>query len=343
MPINTEQIKDKNARISETTHDEAMLWKRRYETSCYWCEKIGKKDRTQKIIDYLHNDYKPLKGKSKIFFNLPFISLKTLLPMVVAHNPFVAVSAENDFVYEYGKDKKRIMDTTTGQPIKHDVNKIAETFQILLTKRLKTGKSFKWQIRNFLRDAIAFNRGIFLVGHTLDTSYKGSFNESIFHPYIISVPPYRIKRQAGTTRIDEGTYFFYEYDVPISSLKGDKNYNQELLKQCDKEVLSEVKMKDGEDYSSDDKSGYYDDVKYYKLRNAYDLLTGEIKIFGKGCDFHLNKINPEYSFKNPSAEFIPNELFQPGQKEPISDLMMGDNILKQGHKIIQKAVQHVQD
>lgn len=342
MPPKLKTEDQRNASLSETTHDEAMMWKRRWQTSVDWHNKSDHKERTNRMIRYLHNDQVFAGLHSKIFLNQYAINLKTLLPMVIAHNPFISVTAENDKVYEYDDDGE-LLKSEDGLEISHDVNKIANTFQIVLNKKLKKGMKFKMDLRRFLRNAICFNRGIFLVGHTINTKYKGSFTEPKFHPYLISVQPYKIKRQAGTTRIDDGIYFFYEYEVPVKQIKGDDSYNQELLKQCTQEILSEVKLQTDNDYLRDTEAGHYDDVKYYKLRNAYDLVTGDIKIFGKGCDYPLKKITPKYSFKNPTAEFIPNELFQPEQREPISDLMMGEEIIKDAHKIIEKAVKHVQD
>jgi len=339
-----EKLKNKDSRnqdLSQFSFDDAMLWKKRWETSNDWHSKSENRERTNRAIKYLHNDPVFAGLPTKVFLNQYFISLKTFLPMVVAHNPFVAVSAENDVVYEY-EDGKRITNPD-GSPVSHDVNKIAGTFQPLMNKKLNKGSKFKMETRLFLRDAITFNRGIFLVGHTVNTAYKGSFSEPDFHPYIVSVRPFKIRRQPGTTRIDEGTYFFYEYEVPVSHLKNDKNYNQDLLKQCTEEVLSDVKIGKDDEYVRDSEAGYYDDVKYYKLRNAYNLLNGEILVFGKGCDYPLKKNAPDYYFKNPTAEFVPNELFQPEQNEPVSDLMMGEPLIKAAHKIIGKAVKHVQD
>ena len=322
--------------------DAATLWKRRYETSLEFVKNSDHKERCENIVKYLHNDFSFVKDSEEVFLNQFFISLKTLIPLVVANNPFVAVSADNDIVYEYDEAGK-VRLGPEGQPISHDMTKIAPTIQGLLKKRLKKTIDIKSEMRFFLRNAITFNRGIFLVGHTINSEYSGSFNKPLFHAYIKNVSPRKIKRQAGTTRIDEGTYCFYEYELPVSHLKKDKSYNQDLLKQCTQEVLEDVKINDDDEATRDALAGYYDDVKFIKLHNAYDLLTGEIFVFGKGVDKPLKIISPKYSFKNPFTEFIPNETFQPDQNEPVSDLMMVENIVKKAQKIIKKAIRHIEN
>jgi len=199
------------------------------------------------------------------------------------------------------------------------------------------------ETRMFLRNAIVFNRGIFLIGHTINTEYGGAFNKPFFHAYMKSISPRKLKRQAGTTRIDEGTYCFYEYELPVSHLKKDKSYNQARLKECIPEILSEIKLQDDQDTNKDLNAGFYDDVKYIKLHNAYDLITGEILVFGKGCDQPLKKITPDHSFKNPFVEFIPNETFQPDQVEPVSDLMMVENIVIKIQKVLKRAIRHIEN
>lgn len=314
------------------------LWKRRYETSCEWWKQSDHKEECERIVKYLHNDFSFIKDSEEVFLNQFFISLKTLVPLVIAQNPFVAVSAENDVVYEYDEQGNVRLDVE-GQPISHDVTKVAATIQGLLEKRLKKTNDLKTEMRTFLRNAIVFNRGIFLVGHTINSEYSGAFNKPLFHAYIKSVSPRKIKRQAGTTRIDEGTYCFYEYELPVSHLKKDPSYDQELLKQCTQEVLENIKIEDDEDLSA----GFYDDVKFIKLHNAYNFLTGEIFVFGKGCDQPLKTSKTDYSFKNPFAEFIPNETFQPDQNEPVSDLMMVENIVKKAQKVIKKVIRHIEN
>lgn len=324
----------------EFSKDAALLWKRRYETSCDWYNKSDHKEQCERVVKYLHNDFSLIKGVPEVFINQFFISLKTLIPLVIATNPFVAVSAENDIVYEYDEMGDRIVGPD-GQPISHDVTKVAQTIQGLLKKRLKKPLDIKSELRTFLRNAITFNRGIFLVGHTINTEYQGAFNAPTFHAYLKSVSPRRIRRQAGTTRIDEGTYFFYDYPLPVSHLKKDKSYDQELLKKCTQELLENVSIDDEE--KDGEKTGFYDDVKFIALHNAYDLMTGEVFVFGKGCDQPLKVINPKYSFKNPSTEWIPNETFQPDQNEPISDLMMVEQIVIQAQKLIKKSIRHIEN
>lgn len=338
------EVKTKDLSPKSLSKDDINLWKKRYDTSREFYKKTKNKERVERIIEYLHNDFSSVPGLSNTapFFNQFFIGLKTLIPLTVAHNPFVSVKAENDLVYEYGPDNQPIKGPD-GMAIQHDITKTSETIQGLLKKRLTKQVDFRRETRNFLRDAITFNRGIFIVGHTANSEYKGAFNEPTFHAYLKSVPPYRIKRQAGTTRIDEGTYFFYEYELPLSHMK--KVYDKKLLEKCRKTILEEVKesIDDTLEFQKEDSAGYYDDVQYIRLRNAYDLLTGDMIVFGEGCDEPLKVITPQYSFKNPSVEFIPNELFQPEQKEPVSDLMMGECIVKNAQVIIEKSVKHVQD
>jgi len=342
LPTSTDEKEVKPEVKKEKVFDEvsAKLWKRRYETSCDWWNKSDHKDECERIVKYLHNNFSGTKDSEEVFLNQFFISLKTLVPLVIAHNPFVPVSAENDVVYEYD-EQGQVRKDEQGQPIKHDMTKTAASIQALLKKRLKKVVNLKAELRTFLRNAIAFNRGIFLVGHTINAEYKGSFNKPFFHAYLKSVSPRKIKRQAGTTRIDEGTYCFYEYELPVSHLKKNSSYDQELLKQCTQEILENVKI-DDEDSDKESLSGLYDDVKYIKLHNAYDFLAGEIFVFGKGCDTPLKTMQTSYSFKNPFAEFIPNETFQPDQTEPISDLMMVENIVKKAQKIIKKAIRHIE-
>lgn len=323
------------------SNDDAMLWKRRYETSVAVWNAGDHKEKCENIVKYLHNDFSFVPGGEEVFLNQFFISLKTLIPLVIAHNPVVDVSPENDIVYEYGQDGKPLMGAD-GQPIKHDITKTASTIQALLKKKLKT-IDFKPEMRMFLRDAIVFNRGIFLAGHTLNAEYSGSFNQPIFHAYLKRVSPRKIKRQAGTTRIDEGTYCFYEYELPVSHLKKDESYDQALLEQCTQEILEDIKIEDRAEYIKDSTAGYYDDVKYVKLHNAYDFEDGTVLVFGKGCDKPLKKMKTDYSFNNPFIEFIPNETFQPDQKEPVSDLMMVENIVKKAQKIITKAIRHIEN
>ena len=332
-----------DAAQQEPEQNLAQLWKKRYETSLDFYKKGDNKNRTENIIKYLHNEWSAFKGVNENpFINQFFIGLKTLIPMVVAHNPFVAVNADNDFVYEYD-DMGEVVKGPDGQPIMHDVTKVASTIQALLKKRLNKKVKFKREIRKFLRDAITFNRGIFIVGHTANSEYSGSFNEPTFHAYIKSVPPYKIKRQAGTKRINEGTYFFYEYELPLSHLKDSQIYPQELIAKCTKTILEEINIEDSLEFEKADSMGLYDDVQYVKMRNGYDLLTGKVYVFGEGCDQPLKVIEPEYSFMDPSIEFVPNELFQPEQDEPISDLMMCEPLVKSAQVVFEKAVKHVQD
>lgn len=340
MLENTKPVEDPKGILP----DESALWKRRYETSCDFYKKSGNKERVENIIKYLHNDWGSIKGvNQEPFLNQFFIALKTLIPMVVAHNPFVAVNAENDIVYEYDELGNVVVDPMTGEPVTHNVSKTASTLQSLLKKRLSKKVRFKREIRKFLRDAICFNRGIFLIGHTGNTEYSGAFNEPSFHAYIKSVPPYRIKRQAGTKRIDEGTYFFYEYELPVSHLKNNSTYNQDLLSKCKKTILEEIEIDDTYQFQKDDKAGLYDDVQFIKLHNGYDLLTGRCYVFGEGVDEPLKVIEPEYSFKCPAVEFVPNELFQPEQNEPVSDLMMGECLVKNAQVIVEKSIKHVKE
>lgn len=322
--------------------DKAMLWKRRYQTSCEFHNSSDHKARTDRIIKYLHNDFHGAASKKKVFLNQFSIAIKSLIPMVVAHNPFVAVGAENDIVYEYDDQGQPIIDPMTGEPLTHNITETAQTLEGLLKKRLNKTVKFKHEIRKFLRDAIAINRGIFLVGHTANSEYSGAFNQPTFHAYLKSVSPTAVKRQAGTTRIDQGSYCFYEYELPVSHLKNG-DYDQQLIQKCTQEILEDIKIENTDEYQRDSSAGYYDDVKYIKMNNAYDLMTGEIFVFGKGVDQPLKVIKPDYSFKNPFTEFIPNELFQPEQKEPISDLMMGEALVKNAQVIIEKAVKHVKE
>lgn len=326
----------------EFTKDKASLWKRRYETSCEAWRHNDNKTRSENIVKYLHNDFAFVKDSNKVFLNHFFVSLKTLIPLVVTYNPFVAATAENDVVYEYDEQGQLIIDPATGEPISHNMVKAAETVQSLLNKKLKR-IDFKNEMRLFLRDAICFNRGIFLVGHTINAEYSGAFNQQTFHAFIKRVSPRKIRRQAGTTRIEEGTYCFYEYELPVSHLKKDKSYNQKLLKTCTRKILDDIRIDDTDTYEKESSLGYYDDVKYIKLHNAYDLLTGEVFVFGEGQDNPLKTIKPDYSFKNPFEEFIPNETFQPDQTEPVSDLMMVENIVKKSQKIVDRMIRHVEN
>ncbi len=320
---------------------DAELWKRRYQTSCEFYKKSKQKDRAENVIKYLHNDFSTLEDVNQPYLNQFFIALKTLIPMVVAHNPHVAVNPENDYVYEYDEAGNVLLDEN-GEPLGHNITKVAPTIQGLLKKRTKKPVKLKEEIRNFLRDAIAFNRGYYLVGHTLNTQYTGSHNEPTFHAYIKSVLPHRIKRQAGTKRVDEGTYFFHEYELPYSRLK-DPSYKKDLVAKLNKTILEEIEIKDTVEFALADKAGHYDDVQYVKMHDAYDLLTGQILVFGDGVDEPLKVIEPQYSFKNPLTEWIPNALFQPEQAEPVSDLMMGEALVKNAQVIVDKAVEHVKN
>jgi len=320
------------------------LWKLRYETSVTCWKDSDHKQRYERMVNYLHNDFnEDYSDIEEAFFNQYFISLKTLIPMVIANNPFVGVSADNDYVFEYGKDGLPIKDMN-GNPIKHDITMVAKSIQGLVKNRFKNVVDIKAEMRDFLCNAIAFNRGIFLTGHTVNSEYSGAFNQPAFHAYIKSIAPNKIKRQAGTATIEEGTYCFYEYELPMSHLKGNKAYNQALLAKCTPEVLSDVKIdKDNAEYKENDKQGLYDDVKFLKMRNGYDFLTGEIHIFGKGCDEALRTVTPKYGFKNPFEEFIPNKSFQPDQNEPRSDLMMIENLVNKAQEIIDKSIRHVKN
>ncbi len=323
------------------TPEEAALWKRRYQTSDDFYKENKNKERNERVIKYLHNDWSSIKGeKSKAFLNQFFIAIKTLIPMVIAHNPHVAVNPENDKVFEYDKMGELIIGPD-GQPLSHDITKTAETIQGLSKKRLHKVVRFVWELRNFLRDALCFNRGIFLVGHSANTEYSGAFNQPTFHAFIKSIPPYKIKRQAGTRKISDGTYCFYEYELPLSHLKKNEAYNQNLLEKCKRTILEDIKLDSLDE--ADKKAGYYDDVQYIKLRNGYDLLTGKIFVFGDGVEQPLKVIEPEYTFKNPFTEFVPNSIFQPEQYEPVSDLMMIEGLVQKAQKVIDKAVKHVEN
>lgn len=329
--------------VKPFSEDQSRLWKRRYETSCDWWDKSDHKDRCERVVRYLHNDFNFGKDSEEVFFNQFFISLKTLIPLVIANNPFVAVTPENDIVFEYDKNGMPKRDPMTGEVIRHNITKTAETIQGLLKNRLQRVIDFKAEMRQFLRNSITFNRGIFVVGHTKNSEYSGSFNKPTFHAFIKSLSPRKVKRQAGTTTIDEGTYCFYEYELPVSHLKKDASYNLVLLEQCTQEILEDVKIGKDDDSQKDYKSGRYDDVKFIKLRTAYDFLTGDQFVFGKGCNQPLKVIKPDYSFKNPFTEFIPNETFQPDQTEPKSDLMMVENIVKKAQKVIKKSIRHIEN
>ena len=332
--------KEESVKLSK---EDEMLWKRRYETACEYVNGSDQEERSKNVIKYLHNDFSFVPDSDEVFLNHFFISLKTLVALSISNNPDVAIEPENDIAYEYGPDNLPKKDQN-GEVIKHDIVEFAKTVKGLLNKNLTNPNAkimdFKKELRLFLRDSITFNRGILLTGHTLNSGYNGSFSKQIFHPYIKSINPRRIKRQPGTTRIDECTYCFYEYELPYSYLKKDESYNQESLAMCTKELLEGITAKMADEESE---QSYFDDVKYVQLRNAYDLLTGKIYIFGKGCDAPLKIVDPGYSFTNPFEEFIPNEIFQPEQREPVSDLMMVEKIVQKTQSILKKIIQHVEN
>ena len=328
---------------SEFSKNDEMLWKRRYETACEFVKESDQEERSKNVIKYLHNDFSFVPESDEVFLNHFSISLKTLVALSIANNPDVSVEPENDVVYEYDENGLPLKDQN-GEVIQHDIVEFSKTVSGLLKKNLTNPNAkvmdLKKELRIFLRDSIAFNRGIFLVGHTINSGYNGSFNKQIFHPYIKAINPRRIKRQPGTTRIEEGTYCFYEYELPFSFLKKDISYDQEVLQQCTKCVLEGIRAKMDEEESE---KGYFDDVKYIQLHNAYDLLTGKIYIFGSGCDKPLKVVDPGYSFTNPFEEFIPNEIFQPEQREPVSDLMMVEKIVQKTQSILKKIIEHIEN
>jgi len=81
----------------ELKPNDAKLWKKRYETSVMAWDSSDHKQECENVVRYLHNDFTHVKnrtvvrnpssrGISEVFLNQFFISLKTLIPLVIAHN-----------------------------------------------------------------------------------------------------------------------------------------------------------------------------------------------------------------------------------------------------------------
>jgi len=336
QPISAQVISDE----MKLTEDEKRLWRVRHESSRKYfkdSEHKGRMDRIRNVLDgKIYDDVADARD-----IQIPFpqhkIALKSRIPSLIYQDPEAVVEPDNDVVFEYDEAGQRKIDPQTGMPIKHDMTKVAKTLTALLKKKT-TGMMF--ELRSALKYALAYNRCIFLIGHTINTNYEVSFsNDELFHPFLKSVSPYRIRRQPGTARISDGLYFFYDYQLPMSHLTRLGNINQTLLRDKCKPGIVEGISIDAEVEKL--QANAYDDVKWLWLRNAYDLETGRVLVFGAGCDDPLWIAEPEYDFKNPSVEWIPNEQYTVDTLEPQSDLMDADVQIQYSLKLKNKLASDV--
>lgn len=312
--------------------DEERLWKVRNQTSKQYIEKSDHYTRMKRMRDVIDGEMYETTGDTndiQVPFRQHKIALKSRVPSLIYQDPEASVESTNDVIYEYDEAGQRKIDPQTGLPIKHDMTKVGKTLTALLQKKMK---GIMWELRSALKHGLAYNRGIFLVGHTLNTAYEGSnVKDEMFHPFIKSVSPFKVRRQPGTSRIDEGLFAFYDYQMPMSFLV--KMYDPELLAKCRPGLVGGLSI----DKSLEDlQKNVYDDVKWLSMHNAYDLETGRVLVFGEGYDQPLHIAEPGYDFKNPITEWIPNDQFSLDCLEPASDLMDADEIIMAALKLFNK-------
>lgn len=328
------EVSDNAPTLSE---DEKRLWKVRDATSKKWFENsdhFGRMTRIRDCLDgkvFSDDDEKPSKNEVRCEIPQHKLALKNRIPTLIYQDPEIVVESTQDVVFEYDEAGQRKLDPNTGLPIKHDMSRVNKTLTALLMKKTK---GIMFELRSALKHALAYNRGIFLIGHTINTSYEGAFAEKeLFRPFILAPSPFKVRRQPGTSKIADGLYCFYDYQLPMSFLRGMPNINQDVLQKCRPNVLDGITIDQEQDKAHRE---LFDDVKWLSLHNAYDLKDGRVLVFGFGCDEPLWIAKPEMPFKNPFVEWIPNEQYSLDTLEPRSDLMDADNLIVAAHTLFNK-------
>lgn len=356
-PVEDKELAQPKAEVEVTSDQSApsadvvKLWKSRYNSAKqFWKEHEWTKS-CETIRDCLKGKFydKP-SDDPRVYVNQFLIALKSKIPSIVYREPELDFEPFNDYVFEYARDEAGnfakdesgefvVLKGDDGKPIKHDMQEASRTLKTVINRRLRDQKPvWKKELRKALLYAAAYGRAILISGHTVNSGYDGMHQRQPFHAFQIAPSPLKVLRQPGTALIEQGLYAFHEYTRPMSLLKQDASINQELLKKCSTEVLKNIDLKENE---SDPKLGLYDDVKYVKLRDAYDLVTGEVFLFGEGQDQALKISKRNYRATNPFTEWVPNLEYIPDIDEPPSDLMAAMNTLTIAHDILNKMLNHV--